>query len=75
MRIVSDLNYCAWLRATRPDGHWDPQYIASVIDEGMTIAHFVPSMLAAFSAMQPDGWHTFVQRRLKKVECGAWTKV
>jgi hypothetical protein len=35
MRIVSDLNYCAWLRATRPDGHRDPQYIASVIDQGL----------------------------------------
>ncbi len=32
-----------------PDGHRDPAYLAEVIDaEAVTVAHFVPSMLAAF---------------------------
>ncbi|MBF6286236.1 non-ribosomal peptide synthase/polyketide synthase [Nocardia cyriacigeorgica] len=32
-----------------PDGHRDPVYLAEVIDaETVTVAHFVPSMLAAF---------------------------
>ncbi|MGW1931815.1 amino acid adenylation domain-containing protein, partial [Streptomyces sp. NPDC001919] len=33
----------------RPDGHRDPEYLARLVAErGVTTAHFVPSMLAAF---------------------------
>ena len=33
----------------RPDGHRDPQYLAELIQrEGVTVAHFVPSMLQVF---------------------------
>ncbi|WP_040774197.1 non-ribosomal peptide synthetase [Nocardia pneumoniae] len=35
----------------RPGGHRDPAYLARLIrSEGVTVAHFVPSMLAAFVA-------------------------
>nr|WP_174189210.1 amino acid adenylation domain-containing protein [Nocardia barduliensis] len=35
----------------RPDGHRDPAYLARLIRaEGVTVAHFVPSMLAVFVA-------------------------
>ncbi|WP_245546014.1 non-ribosomal peptide synthase/polyketide synthase [Nocardia higoensis] len=34
-----------------PGGHRDPRYLAELIaDEGVTVAHFVPSMLAVFVA-------------------------
>ncbi|WP_157115919.1 non-ribosomal peptide synthetase, partial [Nocardia puris] len=37
-----------------PDGHRDPAYLADLIRrEGVTAAHFVPSMLAAFVAEEP----------------------
>ncbi|AHH21631.1 non-ribosomal peptide synthetase [Nocardia nova SH22a] len=37
-----------------PDGHRDPAYLRAVIAEyGVTTAHFVPSMLAAFLAGSP----------------------
>jgi amino acid adenylation domain-containing protein/non-ribosomal peptide synthase protein (TIGR01720 family) len=39
----------ARLVMARPDGHRDPAYLADTIrDEGVTVLHFVPSMLAAF---------------------------
>ncbi|WP_330228350.1 amino acid adenylation domain-containing protein [Nocardia sp. NBC_00508] len=39
----------------RPDGHRDPAYLARLIrSEGVTVAHFVPSMLAAFVAEAPE---------------------
>ncbi|WP_156095165.1 non-ribosomal peptide synthetase, partial [Nocardia lijiangensis] len=45
----------ARLVLARPDGHRDPAYLAELIRrEGVTAAHFVPSMLAAFVAEEPD---------------------
>ncbi|MEV5392256.1 amino acid adenylation domain-containing protein, partial [Nocardia farcinica] len=39
-----------------PDGHRDPRYLAEVIRaEGVTVAHFVPSMLAVFLAEAASG--------------------
>jgi non-ribosomal peptide synthetase component F len=44
----------ARLVIARPDGHRDPGYLAELIRrEGVTIAHFVPSMLHAF-LLQPE---------------------
>nr|WP_218023296.1 non-ribosomal peptide synthetase [Nocardia altamirensis] len=41
----------ARLVVAKPDGHRDPAYLAQLImDEGVTTAHFVPSMLAVFVA-------------------------
>ncbi|WP_309230510.1 non-ribosomal peptide synthase/polyketide synthase [Nocardia sp. SYP-A9097] len=41
----------ARLVVAKPDGHRDPVYLARVIaEEGVTTAHFVPSMLALFVA-------------------------
>ncbi|WP_141717962.1 non-ribosomal peptide synthase/polyketide synthase, partial [Nocardia altamirensis] len=41
----------ARLVVANPDGHRDPAYLAQLImDEGVTTAHFVPSMLAVFVA-------------------------
>jgi amino acid adenylation domain-containing protein/non-ribosomal peptide synthase protein (TIGR01720 family) len=41
----------ATLVVAKPGGHQDPRYLARLIqDEGVTTAHFVPSMLAAFVA-------------------------
>uniref|UniRef100_UPI003CC80DA8 non-ribosomal peptide synthetase n=1 Tax=Nocardia gipuzkoensis TaxID=2749991 RepID=UPI003CC80DA8 len=41
----------ARLVVAAPDGHRDPAYLARVIRErGVTVAHFVPSMLAVFVA-------------------------
>ncbi|MEU8928232.1 amino acid adenylation domain-containing protein, partial [Kitasatospora sp. NPDC048545] len=41
----------ATLVVARPEGHKDPVYLADVIvREGVTTAHFVPSMLSAFLA-------------------------
>ncbi|MBF5002591.1 AMP-binding protein, partial [Nocardia sp. BSTN01] len=41
----------ARLVVARPDGHRDPAYLAEVIvGEGVTVTHFVPSMLAVFVA-------------------------
>jgi amino acid adenylation domain-containing protein len=40
----------ARLVMARPDGHRDPEYLAEVMaDQGVTTAHFVPSMLAVFT--------------------------
>ncbi|GGK49705.1 hypothetical protein GCM10011591_21490 [Nocardia camponoti] len=39
----------ARLVIAKPDGHRDPAYLArAIIDNGVTTAHFVPSMLAVF---------------------------
>jgi amino acid adenylation domain-containing protein/thioester reductase-like protein len=44
----------ARLVLARPGGHKDPAYLASLIhDEGVTVCHFVPSMLRAFLS-EPD---------------------
>ncbi len=41
----------ARLEIALPDGHRDPAYLARVMaDRGVTVAHFVPSMLAVFVA-------------------------
>ncbi|MEU2101423.1 non-ribosomal peptide synthase/polyketide synthase [Nocardia sp. NPDC019255] len=49
----------ATLVLAQPDGHRDPAYLRRVIDEyGITTAHFVPSMLAAFLADQPAAFRT-----------------
>ncbi|BEK92864.1 non-ribosomal peptide synthase/polyketide synthase [Nocardia seriolae] len=41
----------ARLVIARPDGHSDPVYLAELIArEGITVAHFVPSMMAVFVA-------------------------
>ncbi|WP_306365015.1 non-ribosomal peptide synthase/polyketide synthase [Nocardia sp. CC227C] len=50
----------ARLVLARPDGHTDPDYIADLIRrEGITSAHFVPSMLAAFvTALETAGAHS-----------------
>ncbi|MFE7585983.1 amino acid adenylation domain-containing protein [Streptomyces gardneri] len=40
----------------RPDGHRDPAYLARLIhDRSVTTAHFVPSMLAAFTRVMEAG--------------------
>ncbi|WP_040855155.1 AMP-binding protein, partial [Nocardia niigatensis] len=41
----------ARLVVAKPDGHRDPVYLAQIIaEQGVTTAHFVPSMLSAFVA-------------------------
>ncbi|WP_370901544.1 amino acid adenylation domain-containing protein, partial [Chryseobacterium gossypii] len=41
--------YGACIVFARPEGHQDPEYLAEVIQRsGITIVHFVPSMLGAF---------------------------
>ncbi|MGB7382382.1 MAG: amino acid adenylation domain-containing protein, partial [Rhodococcus sp. (in: high G+C Gram-positive bacteria)] len=41
----------ARLVVARPDGHRDPVYLAELMGvEGVSVAHFVPSMLAVFAA-------------------------
>ncbi|MFD6449837.1 non-ribosomal peptide synthase/polyketide synthase, partial [Nocardia sp. NPDC060220] len=41
----------AKLVVAKPDGHRDPAYLAEIIHtEGVTVTHFVPSMLAVFVA-------------------------
>ncbi|MFE6919900.1 non-ribosomal peptide synthase/polyketide synthase [Nocardia sp. NPDC057663] len=43
----------ATLLLAEPDGHRDPGYLRRVIaEDGVTVAHFVPSMLEAFLAQQ-----------------------
>ncbi|WP_203874212.1 non-ribosomal peptide synthetase, partial [Planobispora takensis] len=45
----------ATLVVARPGGHRDPAYLAGLIrDEAVTTVHFVPSMLAAFLAGEPE---------------------
>ncbi|WP_410870786.1 non-ribosomal peptide synthase/polyketide synthase [Nocardia sp. A7] len=45
----------ARLVLARPDGHRDPAYLTQLIDtEQITVAHFVPSMLAVFVAALDD---------------------
>ncbi|MCX4097894.1 non-ribosomal peptide synthetase, partial [Nocardia sp. alder85J] len=44
----------ARLVVARPDGHRDPLYLADlIVAERVTVAHFVPSMLAVFVAAGP----------------------
>lgn len=49
----------------RPDGHRDPQYLHSeMLDKGVTVAHFVPSMLDVFvesRAARPAGEPLFAE--------------
>ncbi|MDM7489118.1 amino acid adenylation domain-containing protein [Rhodococcus sp. CSLK01-03] len=53
----------ARLVVAAPDGHRDPFYLAEVIAEyGVTTVHFVPSMLAAFVAVVPEGVGAGVRR-------------
>ncbi|MCZ1071271.1 non-ribosomal peptide synthetase [Rhodococcus sp. A5(2022)] len=53
----------ARLVVAAPDGHRDPFYLAEVIaDYGVTTVHFVPSMLAAFVAVVPEGVGAGVRR-------------
>ncbi|MCU1640641.1 MAG: tycC 4 [Nocardia sp.] len=45
----------ARLVVAKPDGHRDPAYLARIIaEEGITTAHFVPSMLSLFVAALSD---------------------
>ncbi|MFC5327294.1 amino acid adenylation domain-containing protein, partial [Bradyrhizobium oligotrophicum] len=47
------------LVVARPEGHKDPEYlIATIREQRVTIAHFVPSMLQAFLHQMPDGQST-----------------
>ncbi|MEU6562842.1 non-ribosomal peptide synthase/polyketide synthase [Nocardia nova] len=49
--LFGPLRSGARLVLARPDGHRDPRYLAEVIEaERVTVAHFVPSMLALFLA-------------------------
>ncbi|NMM90554.1 non-ribosomal peptide synthetase [Rhodococcus sp. SRB_17] len=44
----------ASLVVAKPDGHRDPMYLAQLMfEESVTVAHFVPSMLAMFTAVAP----------------------
>ena len=56
----------ARLVLARPEGHRDPGYLWEIVQrEGITTAHFVPSLLEAFLAHPtPSG----VRRR----RCGGW---
>ncbi|MFF1483681.1 amino acid adenylation domain-containing protein [Streptomyces sp. NPDC058319] len=45
------LAFGSTLVIARPEGHKDPHYLAALIrEQGVTVCHFVPSMLAAFLA-------------------------
>ncbi|MFD5246239.1 non-ribosomal peptide synthase/polyketide synthase [Amycolatopsis sp. NPDC058340] len=47
----------ATLVVAKPDGHRDPAYLEALIrDQRITTLHFVPSMLEAFLAEEPE-WH------------------
>jgi amino acid adenylation domain-containing protein len=57
----------ARLVVARPGGHRDASYISWLIaDQGITIAHFVPSMLRVFI----DGADLSLARGLKHIVCG-----
>ncbi|WP_329791134.1 amino acid adenylation domain-containing protein [Lentzea sp. DG1S-22] len=46
----------AVLVVARPEGHKDPAYLADLVeDAGVTVAHFVPSMLEVFTASVAPG--------------------
>jgi amino acid adenylation domain-containing protein len=48
----------ARLVIARPGGHKDPTYLQELIErEGVSVIHFVPSMLAAYLAGAPQGPH------------------
>lgn len=45
----------ATLVLASPDGHRDPSYLYDLLrDQGVTVAHFVPSMLQAFLLVNPE---------------------
>ncbi|MFE2044755.1 amino acid adenylation domain-containing protein, partial [Streptomyces sp. NPDC059477] len=53
----------AALVVARPDGHRDPAYLAALIrEQGVTTAHFVPSMLQAFLAEEAAARCTGLRR-------------
>ncbi|WP_330333166.1 amino acid adenylation domain-containing protein [Streptomyces sp. NBC_00536] len=55
------LSVGAGLVVARPDGHKDPEYLAGLVrEQGVSVAHFVPSMLEAFlaDASAPDAAET-----------------
>ncbi|WP_190208459.1 non-ribosomal peptide synthetase, partial [Streptomyces fumanus] len=55
----------ACLVVARPGGHRDPGYLAGLIErEGVTVAHFVPSMLRAFVLEVRDGGRCGSLRRV-----------
>ncbi|WP_405484188.1 amino acid adenylation domain-containing protein [Nocardia sp. NBC_00511] len=57
----------AALVVAKPDGHRDPVYLAQVIaEQGVTTAHFVPSMLAVFVAALGED-HVSDRLRLRQV--------
>ncbi|GAB0107625.1 non-ribosomal peptide synthetase [Nocardia sp. JMUB6875] len=59
----------ARLVVAKPDGHRDPVYLAQIIaEQGVTTAHFVPSMLSAFVAtLDTDSELAAAGRRLRQV--------
>ena len=53
--FFAPLSVGACLVMARPGGHRDPEYLTStIVDEGITTVHFVPSMLRAFLEGRPD---------------------
>ncbi|MBT5190795.1 MAG: amino acid adenylation domain-containing protein, partial [Rhodospirillaceae bacterium] len=45
----------ATIVVAKPEGHRDPDYLAGLLhDEGVTVLHFVPSMLQAFLGHEPS---------------------
>lgn len=56
----------AALIVAAPDGHRDPEYLRDlIVSEGVTVCHFVPSMLRAFLDAEVTGWC----RSLRDVIC------
>ncbi|MBS2548032.1 amino acid adenylation domain-containing protein [Catenulispora sp. NL8] len=63
------LSVGATLVVAKPDGHRDPGYLAELIrQEGITVCHFVPSMLRAFLRELRDG-DANAASSLKRVIC------
>ncbi|WP_194894297.1 non-ribosomal peptide synthetase [Catenulispora pinisilvae] len=63
------LSVGATLVVAKPDGHRDPGYLADLIrQEGITVCHFVPSMLRAFLRELRDG-DANTASSLKRVIC------
>ncbi|MDH5548193.1 MAG: amino acid adenylation domain-containing protein, partial [Gammaproteobacteria bacterium] len=53
----------ACLVVAKPEGHKDPLYLSRIVDQqGITTAHFVPSMLQVFLDQLPSGSGTSLQR-------------
>ncbi|MBX8605651.1 amino acid adenylation domain-containing protein [Pseudomonas cichorii] len=58
------LSFGARMLLARPEGHKDPSYLEALIErEGVTTAHFVPSMLSAYMAFTQAS-HTRTLRRV-----------